>query len=169
MQGVSWVVQLVTLCRSSPCSFAADRAGNPAGPRHASHIANPATCAPTCRPFCHISPCRAAEVGHHGGHAGLVTPPNTRYARAIDAKADLPAALPTLDIAEGALDKIFNLYKELLPRMGGYLTEAGALNRSRLQLLLDRVAALEQQTLEMRAQVREVCMEIHGLPPLILL
>ncbi len=53
--------------------------------------------------------------------------------------------------------------------MGGYLTEAGALNRSRLQLLLDRVAALEQQTLEMRAQVREVCMEIHGLPPLILL
>lgn len=37
--------------------------------------------------------------------------------------------------------------------MGGYLTNAGALDRHRLQLLLDRVATLEQQTLEMRAQV----------------
>lgn len=64
------------------------------------------------------------------------------------------AALPTLDIAEGALDKIFGIYKELLPAMGGYLTEAGQLNRRRLQLLLDRLAQLEQHTLELRAQVR---------------
>jgi 5'-3' exoribonuclease 1 len=62
------------------------------------------------------------------------------------------AALPTLDIAEGALDKIFAIYKELLPVMGGYLTEAGQLNRRRLQLLLDRLSQLEQETLELRAQ-----------------
>lgn len=63
------------------------------------------------------------------------------------------AALPTLDIAEGALDKIFGIYKELLPAIGGYLTEAGQLNRRRLQMLLDRLSQLEQQTLELRAQV----------------
>ena len=65
----------------------------------------------------------------------------------------LPAALPTLDIAEGALDSIFRLYKQLLPQMGGYLTHAGELNRPRLELLLAELAALEQQTLEQRAQV----------------
>ena len=65
----------------------------------------------------------------------------------------LPAALPTLDIAEGALDAIFRLYKQLLPKMGGYLTHAGELNRPRLELLLAELAALEQQTLEQRAQV----------------
>eukprot|EP00891_Asterochloris_glomerata_P000605 jgi/Astpho2/605/Aster-x0026 len=64
----------------------------------------------------------------------------------------LPAALPTLDIAEGALDSIFRLYKQLLPKMGGYLTHAGELNRPRLELLLAELAALEQQTLEQRAQ-----------------
>jgi Xrn1 helical domain len=63
------------------------------------------------------------------------------------------AALPTLDIAEGALDKIFAIYKQLLPAMGGYLTEAGQLNRRRLQMLLDRLSHLEQETLELRAQV----------------
>ena len=37
--------------------------------------------------------------------------------------------------------------------MGGYLTHAGELNRARLELLLAELAALEQQTLEQRAQV----------------
>ena len=66
----------------------------------------------------------------------------------------LPAALPTLDIAEGALDSIFRLYKQLLPKMGGYLTHAGELNRPRRELLLAELSALEQQTREQRAQVR---------------
>lgn len=36
------------------------------------------------------------------------------------------AALPTLDIAEGALNKLIDTYKQLLPQLGGYLTHAGA-------------------------------------------
>ena len=64
------------------------------------------------------------------------------------------AALPTLDIAEGALDKIFALYKELLPGLGGYLTHAGQLHAGRLEALLARLALLEQETLEQRAAVR---------------
>jgi hypothetical protein len=35
------------------------------------------------------------------------------------------AALPTLDIAEGALNKLIDTYKALLPKLGGYLTHAG--------------------------------------------
>ncbi len=48
-------------------------------------------------------------------------------------RSRLGAALPTLDIAEGALDKIFAMYKEALPSLGGYLTDSGAMNRTRLQ------------------------------------
>lgn len=51
------------------------------------------------------------------------------------------------------MDKIFSNYKELLPAMGGYLTEAGQLHRRRLQMLLDQLSQQELQTLEMRAQV----------------
>ena len=64
-----------------------------------------------------------------------------------------PTALPTLDIAEGALDKIFGIYKELLPQLGGYLTHAGQLHGGRLEALLQRLALLEQETLEQRAAV----------------
>ncbi|KAL3148586.1 hypothetical protein ABBQ38_014017 [Trebouxia sp. C0009 RCD-2024] len=68
---------------------------------------------------------------------------------------DFLPALPTLDIAEGALDKLFAIYKELLPSMGGYLNHAGELHRGRLEMILDRLAALELDTLEQRAQDAE--------------
>jgi hypothetical protein len=64
------------------------------------------------------------------------------------------AALPTLDIAEGALDKIFSIYKDILPGLGGYLTHAGELHPGRLEALLQRLAAMELETLEQRAAVR---------------
>ena len=63
------------------------------------------------------------------------------------------AALPTLDIAEGALDKLFGIYKQLLPTMGGYLTHAGELHRGRLEMVLQQLANLELATLEQRAEV----------------
>lgn len=63
------------------------------------------------------------------------------------------AALPTLDIAEGALNNLFKIYKDLLPKMGGYLTYAGQLDRSRLEMLLRKLGELELEVLEERAQV----------------
>ena len=69
------------------------------------------------------------------------------------------AALPTLDIAEGALDKLFGIYKQLLPHMGGYLTHAGQLHRGRLEMVLQQLANLELETLEQRAQVSEHCLQ----------
>ena len=62
------------------------------------------------------------------------------------------AALPTLDINEGALDKIFAIYKKMLPT-SGYLTHAGQLHADRLETLLQQLALLEQETLEQRAAV----------------
>ena len=53
------------------------------------------------------------------------------------------------------------MYKELLPGFGGYLTHAGQLHRGRLQVLLDRIGALELDTLEMRAKVRKYTQHPH--------
>ena len=33
--------------------------------------------------------------------------------------------LPSMDIGEGALNKLFELYRDLVPRLGGYFTEGG--------------------------------------------
>ncbi|GLI61583.1 hypothetical protein VaNZ11_003999 [Volvox africanus] len=68
---------------------------------------------------------------------------------------DFLPALPTLDIAEGALNTLMELYKELLPTLGGYLTFAGDLDRRRLEAFLDRIGQLELQTLEERAKDAE--------------
>ncbi len=78
-----------------------------------------------------------------------------------------PAALPTLDVNEGALDKVFAIYKQLLPVMGGYLTHAGELNAGRLELLLQQLALLELETLEQRAAVRAYPVQslLHFLCP----
>ncbi len=38
---------------------------------------------------------------------------------------DFLPPLPTLDISEGALNTLIELYKELLPKLGGYITHAG--------------------------------------------
>lgn len=62
-------------------------------------------------------------------------------------------ALPTMDIGEGALNAIFTHYKEVLPSLGGYLTWAGQLDRSRLEKVLSKVGHMEQEVLEERAKV----------------
>lgn len=68
---------------------------------------------------------------------------------------DFLPALPTVDIGEGSLDSLFSIYKELLPRMGGYLTFAGDLHRGRLELLLGKLAEMEADVLELRASETE--------------
>ncbi|GAB4816899.1 hypothetical protein N2152v2_003945 [Parachlorella kessleri] len=68
---------------------------------------------------------------------------------------DFLPQLPTLDIAEGALDTMFALYKRLLPQLGGYLTHAGELNRGRLEVFLHHLAAQEADVLQQRAEDAE--------------
>lgn len=59
--------------------------------------------------------------------------------------------LAHLDIAEGAINIMFRIYKEMLPGWGGYLTQAHRLHPDRLESFLQRIATSEPQYFEHRA------------------
>lgn len=65
---------------------------------------------------------------------------------------DFLPPLPTLDIAEGALNTLMSIYKEELPSMGGYVTDSGVFDPERLGVILQRVAELEGDVLAERAK-----------------
>jgi len=56
--------------------------------------------------------------------------------------------LPYWDIADNALNNMFIYYKELLPKMGGYLTEGPVINFERLEMFISKIAAHEKQQFE---------------------
>jgi 5'-3' exoribonuclease 1 len=60
--------------------------------------------------------------------------------------------LPNLHINEGALALMFKKYKEVLPRLGGYINEHGVINLERLGLLLDALAEFEHRFFEAEYQ-----------------
>ncbi|KKA20107.1 Phosphodiesterase I [Rasamsonia emersonii CBS 393.64] len=51
--------------------------------------------------------------------------------------------LPRLHINEGALAVMFKIYKDTLPKMGGYMNEKGTINLERLGILLDALTDVE--------------------------
>ncbi|KAG6877497.1 hypothetical protein C0993_006599 [Termitomyces sp. T159_Od127] len=56
--------------------------------------------------------------------------------------------LPDLHIHENGLEKLFDVYKKVLPAMDGYINESGVINTQRLQLVLDEMAQWEQEIFE---------------------
>jgi 5'-3' exoribonuclease 1 len=56
--------------------------------------------------------------------------------------------LPDLHIHENALERLFEIYRDVLPRAGGYLNEAGKIHRGRLQLVLDELSTYEVEVFE---------------------
>ncbi|KAJ5280333.1 hypothetical protein N7478_005705 [Penicillium angulare] len=56
--------------------------------------------------------------------------------------------LPNLHINEGALALMFKIYKEVLPKMGGYINEEGVINVERLGTLIDAMSAFEHRFFE---------------------
>lgn len=56
--------------------------------------------------------------------------------------------LPDLHINEGALERIWTIYKAILPKAGGYLNEHGTISMPRLQLMLDELAKFEMENFE---------------------
>ncbi|GAA6034942.1 hypothetical protein JCM8097_009377 [Rhodosporidiobolus ruineniae] len=56
--------------------------------------------------------------------------------------------LPGLHINEGALNRLFEIYKRVLPAAGGYLNEHGHLNVKRLQLVLNELGVFEREQFE---------------------
>jgi len=43
--------------------------------------------------------------------------------------------LPSLEIREGAIDRLIKLYKRAVYKTGGYLTDSGSINLARVQLI----------------------------------
>ena len=56
--------------------------------------------------------------------------------------------LPHLHINEGALALMFGVYKQVLPKAGGYINEGGVINLKRLKLLLDELSHVEYRFFE---------------------
>ena len=59
--------------------------------------------------------------------------------------------LPSLDIRDGALDYLFNVYKRILPTLGDYITNhGGQVNLSRVDVILAEVGAIEDYVFGMK-------------------
>jgi 5'-3' exoribonuclease 2 len=53
--------------------------------------------------------------------------------------------LPSLEIREGAIDTLLKIWKQELPRMGGYLTNHGQVELARAQIILEGLAKREDE------------------------
>jgi 5'-3' exoribonuclease 2 len=60
--------------------------------------------------------------------------------------------LPSLEIREGAVDKLLKIWKIELPRMGGYITRHGELDLARAQLILQGIASQEREIFQNRRE-----------------
>jgi 5'-3' exoribonuclease 2 len=58
--------------------------------------------------------------------------------------SDFLPHLPTLDIGEGGLDTLLQIYREELPQMAGYIFDRRSINWSRLERITRRMGALEE-------------------------
>jgi len=59
--------------------------------------------------------------------------------------------LPSMDIRDGALDFLFNVYKRILPSLGDYITsDSGDVNLSHVDVILAEVGAIEDYIFNMK-------------------
>jgi 5'-3' exoribonuclease 2 len=63
--------------------------------------------------------------------------------------------LPSLEIREGAIDRLVGLYKSMLPQLGGYLTDSGIVNLQRAEIILSGIGQVEDEIFKKR-QANEI-------------
>ena len=64
--------------------------------------------------------------------------------------------LPSLDIRDGGLDFLFNVYKRVLPTLGSYLTDhGGVVNLSNVDVILAEVGAIEDHVFNIRYETEK--------------
>lgn len=63
--------------------------------------------------------------------------------------------LPSLEIREGAIDRLVNLYKKTVYKTGGFLTDSGDVNLDRVQLILSDLGEMEDEIFKKR-QANEI-------------
>ncbi|XP_035535065.1 LOW QUALITY PROTEIN: 5'-3' exoribonuclease 2 [Morone saxatilis] len=60
--------------------------------------------------------------------------------------------LPSLEIREGAIDRLVNIYKDVVHKTGGYLTENGFVNLERVELIMQAVGVAEDNIFKKRKE-----------------
>jgi len=63
--------------------------------------------------------------------------------------------LPSLEIREGAIDTLLKIWKDELPRMGGYIANHGQLVLHRAQIILDGLARREDDIFRRRRECKQ--------------
>jgi 5'-3' exoribonuclease 2 len=63
--------------------------------------------------------------------------------------------LPSLEIREGAIDTLLKIWRDELPRMGGYVTNNGQLVMHRAQIILDGLARREDDIFRRRRECKQ--------------
>lgn len=76
--------------------------------------------------------------------------------------------LPSLEIREGAIDTLLKIWRDELPRMGGYLTNHGQLELTRAQIILEGLAKREDEIFRRRREgvhcLSELRTDVRYLP-----
>nr|KAF7439012.1 hypothetical protein H0235_001403 [Vespula pensylvanica] len=60
--------------------------------------------------------------------------------------------LPSLEIREGAIDRLVNLYKKAVYKTGGFLTDSGDVNLDRVQMIMSELGEVEDEIFKKRQQ-----------------
>ncbi|OLL23698.1 5'-3' exoribonuclease 1 [Neolecta irregularis DAH-3] len=63
--------------------------------------------------------------------------------------------LPNLHINKGALVLMYNAYKIILPKSGGYINNGGVINMSRLALVLEELEKFEREFFELKSETQK--------------
>ena len=63
---------------------------------------------------------------------------------------DFLPRLPSLEIREGAVDALLKIWKDELPRMGGYISNHGSLEYARVEIILGGLARCEDEIFRRR-------------------
>jgi len=61
--------------------------------------------------------------------------------------------LPSLEIREGAINRLMDIYRHLLPQMGGeYITDAGYVDLKKVEMVMTQLAEVEDQIFRERKE-----------------
>ncbi|KAL0967284.1 hypothetical protein UPYG_G00250290 [Umbra pygmaea] len=60
--------------------------------------------------------------------------------------------LPSLEIREGAIDRLVGIYKDVVHKTGGYITENGFVNLERVELIMEAVGVAEDNIFKKRKE-----------------
>lgn len=64
--------------------------------------------------------------------------------------------LPSLEIREGAIDRLITLYKKCVYKTGGYLTDSGDVNLDRVQMIMHDLGYMEDEIFKNRKKTEEM-------------